>query len=121
MRNTSHPISDCRGVYHEIQFKTFCLSNNKGNQWFLTKEMKIVKFINATYIQNENFIYGAELRSQSDFYSNPLSSSCLETFLSNCVENQPKLYKIDHVKSKLFGVPLLDESHHVFFPLLHSL
>ncbi|KAG4070613.1 hypothetical protein HA402_013533 [Bradysia odoriphaga] len=108
-------------VFCEIVTESFTLKNSEGNNWFMTKQLEIVRF---EYLQSINEIwcvYGFERRIKSDFYTIPIQSSKLNIFkVFNKREEIGKMYSINEIAAKLFCISF-EENYDVFFPLNHSL
>lgn len=110
------------GIYNEIQFEHSTLNTKFKNQWFITKNLKIVKFLNAKMIGEDVVLFGHQIKRKYDFFMVPIRSSFLNIYAS-CgeIEDDVCQYKVDDIMSKLFCISNTCENNVVFFPLLHSI
>lgn len=97
------------------------LTSDRKNQWFLTKDNKIVQMAYATIIDNKIHVYGSSLKIHNNFFEVPFPSNHLYIFAARLSDNfiAPQLYNLINIKCKLFCLPENDQF--VFFPLLHTL
>lgn len=82
-----------------------------------------------------SYTYGSSFRALSDFFDIPFESSALHIYIADKVLSPAKLYSIDCIKAKMFGLEYAgdyddddDEEDEferrekiVFIPLLHTL
>lgn len=107
-------------VFKELIIKAgTTLSNKKNDCWFLTTENEIVSFQYALFSNGEYIVTGSPLKTKEDFFKNPFSSRYINIYKSKNDKESNRLYKIFHIKAKLFCMPY--ENEYVFFPLLHTL
>lgn len=107
--------------YYKIEFEKFMLNSSNENKWFLTVNNEIVGFKYVIYASNHNiYIYGASLTDAYDFFKDPITSTTLNIYRSNCIANAPQLYSVNDIKCKLVCISYKHSSA-IFFPLLHTL
>lgn len=107
--------------YGKIEFEHFMLSSNNENKWFLTNDNEIValKYVICASSDHKLYIYGVSLTNAYDFFKDPITSSTLNIYCSDCSTNIPQLYRLNDIKCKL--VSIFYKNLTVFFPLLHTL
>lgn len=94
-------------------------TRNSADCWFLTKDRKIVEMIYVSEIQNKYFIYGRSLKTSTDFFTQPFSSSRIDIYESNGENNEASYFAIDAIKAKLLCLKY--DKVLVSIPLLHTL
>ncbi|XP_011858724.1 PREDICTED: uncharacterized protein LOC105556248 isoform X2 [Vollenhovia emeryi] len=132
--NQVHDIPTCRNAYKRLHLTdNFILSSDNKNRYFLTNNGQVVSMINATYVEDKIYVYGANLKSKYNFFVKPFASSRLNIFASKgiidknseghaiyiCDFSNPILYSLSDIKCKLFCLPYHNEF--IFIPLLHTL
>lgn len=132
--NRSHP--NFEELYAEIHFSEYMISNTDGNKFFLTTDLEVVQCEFIVTDKNEKkFVYGRPFEVLNDFSDIPFESRGLHIYLASSKDLlSPKLYSIDKIKAKMFGLKYfgdyndddededscLDEKF-VFIPLIHTL
>lgn len=105
-------------VFREVQLNGFRLNNKNGNNWFLTKNLKTVRFEYAEEMNGLWWIYGHERMNKTDFYSIPVQSTKLCIYQSFRHEDSGKLFPLTDVWKKMFRMKY-ETNFDVFFPLSH--
>lgn len=110
-------------LFSKIHLKPdIVLSSRKfGDQWFLTCCGDVVKMIHAVQIDKNKYkIVGYPLLDKSNFFTQPLTSSKLNIFMSSGqIHTESRLYDISSVRAKMIFLQF--ETNFVAIPLLHTL
>lgn len=106
-------------LYKNVTINDLHFNTNIKNQWMMTKDNKILRFVGAERINNEIYLNGHELKKKEDFYNVPIKSSLLGIYKADTKESQLNKWKITDINRKLFFMKLT-ENEAVFFPLLHQ-
>lgn len=118
--NHLHEHPRCQKTFNKLYLNDgFLLSNTKKNQWFLTKDDKVVKMINATNFNNNLHIYGASVKVLHNCFDSPIESKYLNIYCTSEKLNSPSIFTISNVKCKLMYLKSKEKS--VFIPILHTL
>lgn len=106
--------------YKEIDIrKNVILSSRKfGDKFFLTYRNAIVEMDHIIEYNNSFLLFGTTVNNLGNFFSEPLSSSHLNFFLSDGTKLDSHYYPIHSIKCKLLCLSYGEKS--VFLPLLHS-
>lgn len=108
-------------VYKQIQINSNCTlsANTEADSWFLTKDLKIVKFSYATSTNENILIYGSPIAFKEDFFKLPVSSRYLNIFKSNRILENVQCFEYEKIMAKMISLP--QEDYFVFIPLSHTL
>ncbi|XP_055615969.1 uncharacterized protein LOC129762028 [Toxorhynchites rutilus septentrionalis] len=111
-----------RGSYVRCEIKNeFMISNSFKDAWFLTKNLEIVKMIDATTDCNGGItLHGCPVQNYSNFFELPIRSSCLYIFLVKLFLKSGKTYNINDITCKFVAVPYTQNTI-VLLPLLHTI
>lgn len=102
-------------------FRNCTLKKNKKDQWFFTKDKKLMKY--EGFIEKEDCIMlrGRTVENKKDFYTLPLKSSMLDIYQSDGkIDTEEKHIEIEHFFVKLFQIPCKEDGQFVFSPIRHT-
>lgn len=105
-----------------IPARNFMLCNHRDeDQWYLA-DGRVTKMVGAHQIDSVCFIEGLQLRSQEDFFSNPLRSSLLNIFHADATyfADQPTTTNVQNITCKFFIVKEEEAENCIFVPILHT-
>lgn len=116
-------ILDGEQVFREVIIDSnFTLSTKKrSDSWFLTYNGDVVLMKYVTTIDYKNImIHGITLKSKTDYFIFPISSTKLDIYKSDGELNIDILeFNLQSVKAKMMCLPIDQDS--VFIPLLHTI
>lgn len=105
-------------IFREIVFENFKLSCKSRDQWFMTSDNNVYKFIGCEHTTDKYFVNACKVTKLDEFYTLPVSSSKFNIFSSDGQVSQPLRIDIDIIKSKVFVMRLDDKF--IYAPLRHS-
>lgn len=113
-----YPCKEDNSMFLRIGVKkSFTLSNDFANKWFLTSQKTVIAMV---YASNDG-IHGKKLANVKAHFKQPFESLNLNVFYSNDDNNlEPvSLYPLGEVFCKLVAIPV--QGRTVFIPLHHTL
>lgn len=97
----------------------FTLKNDETNNYFLTKNNKICKMLNARDSKNNISIIARSFKNQKDFFEKPFKSSYLNIYtVDGELNSDEEIFQVEDVKCKLVNVK--NKKENVFIPLIHT-
>lgn len=110
-------------LFEMNQYKTvelidgLTLSSDQSNKWFLTCDNDVIQMLYASCHNNRIFIYGSKITALEDFFDSPIKSSVINVYVTNGFVDEPKMWEVTNVKSKLAAVEY--GRRFVLLPIVH--
>ena len=107
--------------FKRVNFESYFLHCDEKNCWYLTRDLKIFKFVYSCDNKGVIFIYGKELVKKRNVNVYPFESSKLFIFTSDGeITDNLFCHHIEEIKGKMNGLRL-NENFIYFCPILHTL
>lgn len=106
-------------IYKQIVFENFKIDFSKRNCWFLTKNKEIICFEFCQILNGKILMFGAEILNKTNFYETPIESKYFDIYEAPNKKGISKLWGLDCISKKLWGMENIKDNTIVFFPLQH--
>lgn len=116
-----HQVNCEQSQENKLILTSFTLSHKFQDQWFLTRDSKIVKFTRFLKFDAECKVEGQEVISVHNYFEAPFASPILHVFEADIKTNNLsglKIFGTNNIFCKLVAIPRKDGT--VFIPLLHT-
>lgn len=95
-------------MYSVIKFPNFMLDAKQDkNRWFLTAKFEIVSLVyvlESSTNQENIYLYGSAMSNIRDYFTQPVKSSQLNIYESDCAKKSPTFFKPSEVYCKLVKI-----------------